>query len=245
MLPLAHIYVSKEVTGRKNTLLVFGSILPDIATTSKGDIGREEIHNSPSEFYKFVIKNCPKLKELGLGVKLHSFYGRGADYYSDDYKIGFAVREGKKIVKKIKELLDSDNTRTNQILAHNFIEAGVDLNLNKLHPEILKLYRKTLKDINLDAISTCLGNYLGLEKRNIHKELEYFIQFLRPDNFLSSRSITDSIIIPLIKIRFGKEVNPELTKDILDEAVAITKEDYMNYLNSAIKGMKRDFSEII
>src|SRR3989344_1230866 len=97
MLPLSHIYVSTKVTRRKSPLLVFGSVLPDVSWTSKSEIGRDQIHYTPKELYEYISKNCPQLKDLALGVRLHSNVDKGADYYSDDLDVGFAKVEGRKI----------------------------------------------------------------------------------------------------------------------------------------------------
>jgi len=86
MLPLAHIYVSTKVTERKNPHLLTGSVIPDISLTSSGYISKENFHDTPKKFYNFVKSNYPKFTDFALGVSLHSYVGRGADYYCDHQK---------------------------------------------------------------------------------------------------------------------------------------------------------------
>jgi len=244
MLPLSHTYVSIQVTGKKNALLVFGSVLPDIATTSKNKISRDKIHSSPKEFYDFVKNHYPSLIDLAFGVRLHSNIGKGADYYSDDSKVGFANLEGRKITGQVKKLLSTDDEKLGLGLAHNFIEAGVDLNLKDLHPEIFDIYSKSFKEINLQIIADCLSEYLGLKKEKTLKELRNFIDFLSPEHFSSINNMV-RIIASLVEIKFGKTVSPAETKRILMNAKSITKDSSMKFLDGVVERMKVDFADLL
>lgn len=245
MLPLSHTYVSTKVTGRRSTLLVFGSVLPDIATTSKDEISRDKIHYSPKEFYDFVKNRYSSLVDLAIGVRLHSHIEKGADYYSDDSKIGFAKLEGRKIVDDVKELLGTDDERLGLGLAHSFIEAGVDLNLKDLYPKIFDIYSKSFEEINLQVVADCLSEYLGLKKEKVLKELQNFVDFLSPEHLSSVDDMVDGVVVPLIEIKFGKTVSSVKAKQILMSAKRITKDSSMRFLDEAVEKMKVDFADLL
>jgi len=137
MFPLSHIFVSTVTTKRKDPLLVFGSVLPDVSWTSKSEIGRDQIHYAPRELYEYISKNKPELIDLALGVKLHSNVDKGADYYSDDTETGFAKVEGRKIEDDVARMLNEEKGERTLGTAHSFIEASVDILLNRAKPEIL------------------------------------------------------------------------------------------------------------
>lgn len=151
MFALSHIYVSTRVTGRSDPLLVFGSVLPDIAWTSSSAIGRDEIHNSPQKFYDFVKLKYPEFVDLAIGVKLHSQVGKGADFFSDGDagNEGFAYKEGKTVESRVAVLLGGEMGKQSKVLSHNFIEAAVDLNLYESKPEMFDVYKNAIENIDL------------------------------------------------------------------------------------------------
>lgn len=244
MLPLSHIYVSTKVTKRKSPLLVFGSVLPDVSWTSTSEIGRDQIHYAPKELYGYVVKNCPQLMDLALGVRLHSNIDKGADYYSDDLEIGFAKIEGRKIESKTADLLGEEKSEKSLVLAHNFIEASVDILLNESRPEILELYRKSVESINLDEISLCLSKYLHLDKEVVSSEIGRFLNFVGPVAYVSKESLVDRMLV-LVKQRRGKDVDRDRTEKILQEAAELMKDKYQGYLDNAIENMRKDFSDLL
>ncbi len=240
MLPLSHTYVSTKVTGKKSPLLVFGSVLPDIAWMSLKGKAFEKIHNSPKDFYSFLVASNPDLVDLGMGVRLHSNVDRGADFYSDDTKVGFAVVEGRKIQSEVGKLLETDEARLSLVLAHNFIEAGVDLNLLEKYPEIPNIYKFVLS-VDLDVVSECVAKYLGLDKAMVREELGNFVGLLSPMNLSSPPNMVHGALLPLVKIIFKREVDANAALEILTKAREITKNTAMSYLDGAVREMRKDF----
>jgi hypothetical protein len=237
MMPISHVYVATKVAGRSDALLVYGSVLCDVATTSGGKIPRNKIHDAPGEFCEFVKEKYPQLTDLALGVKLHSGALKGADYYSDDPETGFALFLGKKIKDLVGGLLQSDNEGTNLVLAHNFIEAGVELNLLKKHPEMMKLYEESVTAVNFGEISECIAEFADVDKNMVSSELVKFCYWLDMNNLSSPERLTEGLIVPMISIRLGKSVKKEEVMNILNEAMQITQIVAMEYLDEAVAGM--------
>ena len=242
MLPLSHTYVSTKATGKNTPLLILGSILPDISTTSSQQIGRDSIHYSPEEFNKFIQTKYPQLNDLGLGVRLHSQVNRGADFYSDDLKIGYAKIEGAKISAEVADLINIPNGDISLVLAHNFIEMAVDLHLYENQREIWDIYYEGIEKVKIDLnpVSECMGKYLKLEQGLILKELHNLIDFLSPSNLISKEIAVQKVALPLINIRFNKNVSVVKTLDIAEKALQITKPTYLAYLNNAVIAVKKN-----
>ncbi len=268
MAPLSHVYVATKVANRSTPLLILGSVLPDIAWVSSTSLGKDEIHNNPDRFSEFIQNNYPGLSDLSLGVKLHSPIHKGADFYSDDPKTGFAKVKGKMIQDRVARLfrLETEginvplrfgmkintnssfgrllhaNDKVSLMFAHNFIEAAVDLHLAKSQPKVVDLYKKALKTVDLVPIIDALSSYLTRDKEEIDKELTFFLDFVSPDHISSPETTVENFIIPYIKNRLGKELDPKETYSILLSAMDLTKKDYLELLDEAIEKMKLDFA---
>lgn len=242
MLPISHTYVSVKATKTKTPLLVFGSILPDIASTSINPIGRDEIHNSPVKFDEFVKIKFPKLSDLSLGVRLHSPIGGGADYYSDDREIGYAYIHGKKIAEDVAKLIGIPEGNVSLVLAHNFIELAVDLHLYNDGPEIRSIYTVATKEITteLPTIAECLSCYLSMDKEIIHTEIKRLLDLMKPEHFISSMVAVEKIVVPQINMKMKTEISTDEALVITKHAMEITKSSYVEYLNNAVKGVREN-----
>jgi len=241
MFPLSHTYVSTEVTNSRDSLLVFGSILPDIATVSGGRISRDKIHSSSKDFLEFIKSDYPQLIKLAIGVNLHTQEGRGADYYSDDADVGFAKLEGKQFVPEVKALLNTADEKIGLVIAHNLVEAGVDLNLKDNYPKILEIYKESLENVNFEFVAECLSDYLDLKKDEVLKELQNFTNLLSPKNLSTTKNMNEHIAVPLLKIKLRKDVDLEESEKILKRAKEATQDNFKKYLDNAVEKMKVDF----
>lgn len=269
--PLSHTLVSTKVTGRKSSLLVFGSLLPDIAWTSKIKEWQCKLHENSKVFYDYTKKTHPQLLELAIGVRLHSYEDKGADYYSDDEKVGFAKVEAHKISNDVAMLLGLESKGLNVpfkyglrinssswigkmlrinkkiafVIAHNFIESGVDLNLLEKNKDLVEIYRRAFDNLDLNEIVSCLSQYLEVKEKTLKEEIKKYIKLINPSNFSSNNTIATETVLPLLENRLERKLDSEEVVKILEKAKEITKQDYLVFLNRAIEQMKRDFKEII
>lgn len=269
--PLSHTLVSTKVTGRKNSLLIFGSLLPDIAWSSKTREWRYKFHENSKVFYDYTKEYYPQLLELANGVRLHSPEDTGADYYSDNDKVGFAKLEAHKISNDVAKLLGLEskglsvpfkyglrinssswfgkvlgiNKKIVFVIAHNFIEGGVDLNLLEKNKDLLAIYKDAFEELNLKEIIICLSQYLGVSEKILLEEIEKYIKLINPSNFSSINTITTKTVLPLLENLLDRRLDSEETIKVLKEAKEITNQNYLIFLNRAIDQMKLDFREII
>jgi hypothetical protein len=246
MFALSHIYVSTQVVGRESPLLVFGSVLPDIAWTSSSAIGRDEIHNNPGKFYKFVQLKYAEFVDLAIGVKLHSQVGRGADFYSDgdDNNEGFTYKEGRMIEPQMAKLLKEESSGRSMVLSHNFIEAAVDLNLSESKPDLLGLYKNVVEEVDFEKISEIIGVYVDVAKKEILREVNSFVSLFSPENVLSAERLVENVVSVVIKGRFGKEIDKNEALKLLLLTKKMMADKYIGHLDSAVGKMKVDFREL-
>lgn len=242
MLPLAHTYVSTKAANRKNPLLILGSILPDIATTSSQQIGRDMIHNSPVELFNFIKSNYPALIDLGWGVRLHSQVNRGADFYTDDFDTGYAYIYGREISKDVAILLSTPHDQSCLVLAHNFIELAIDLHLAKSNKQITDAYKLGIENSKKEfaTISECLGNYLSLDSATVSTEIDKLVSFLDIKNIESKELAIKKLILPLIKLRYKNDVSEEKALEILDKALELTEPTYQDFLDKTVIEVRKN-----
>ncbi len=242
MFPLSHIYVSTKATNKTTSLLIIGSFLPDMAWMPLLQDAKNKIHNSPKELSDFINTNYPYLSDLALGVRLHSQVNGGADFYSDDLNVGYAKIEGEKISANVADLLEIPKGDISLVLAHNFIELAVDLHLYQNHKEIWDLYssatRETKKD--LSKIAECLGGYLKLIPELTLNELNNFIKSFDPKNITTKEIATKTVVLPLIKLKFKKDVSEDVALNILNKALKITRPTYQQFLDYATAEVKKN-----
>jgi len=269
--PLSHTLVSTKVTGRKNSLLILGSLLPDIAWSSTIKEWRYKLHENSKVFYDYIKENYPQLLELAIGVRLHSYEDRGADYYSDDEKVGFAKIEAHKISNDVTKLLGLESNgltvpfkyglRVNSsswigkmlginkkiafVIAHNFIEGGVDLNLLEKNKDLVAIYKRTFDNLDLNEIVASLSQYLGVKEETLEEEIEKYIKLIKPNNFSSINTIATETVLPLLENRLERKLDSEEVVKVLKKAKEITQQNYLIFLNKAINQMQQDFKEII
>lgn len=254
--PLSHVYVSTQITGNKSSLLVLGSILPDICWGSKTQFSKNEIHYAANGFYDFILAKHPDMVDVGIGAKLHV----AADYYSDDRKEGFGYLKAPELSNQVADLLElktkgvniplkfglkiNSNSwlgklkNTNEaialVLAHNFVESGVELNLFDSQLNLLKLYRQILKTLDVSKVITLLANYLKTSPAQVKYELESYLEMINYGN-ISVSALTERTVKPFFKVIFGVEPNPVKTTEILLKAKQITKPFYLSWLNNAAR----------
>lgn len=245
MLPLAHTYISYKLTGRQDPLLVLGGILPDISTASGEKLSRDLLHNNPNRFHAFVADKYPELLPLALGALLHSQVNHGADFYSDNHQTGYAYRLGLKLVPGVAKLLERKPDEVCAVLAHNFIEGGVDLNLARNQSEILDLYRSAIQKIDRPKVISCLAEYFSESQDFVAQSLEKLLKFLQPDNYISADRMVSGAIQPLIKIRLNHEVDAAAAEDLVKQSVSLTAPTYLDFLDTTAKNMCRDFAEYL
>jgi len=156
--------------------------------------------------------------------------------------VGYAKIEGEKISSEVADLLEIPNSDICIVLAHNFIELAVDLHIYQNHREIWNLYSSSTEKVKNDfpKIAQCLGKYLNLDSNMINNELNNLIMFLSPQNLTSKEVSVKQVVLPLIKLRFKKDVSEEKVLNLLMKAIVITKPTYQEFLNYATKEVTKN-----
>lgn len=240
MFPLSHVYISTEASGKRNDAIVIGSAIPDMAWISP--FLKNRLHNEPGEFWKFIKDNHPQLIDVALGLKLHSPISGGADYYSDDDKVGYAKVMGKNISADVADIFAIENDYSALNFAHNFIEAAIDLNIQKPFPWIAQIYHAAISNVEKLGIAGMLANYLHIDTALVADELQKYFTRFSADNLSSAESIAKNIITPLIaSLGFGVPADELRVIALLKESQTLISGSFLTFMSEVVSKIKVNF----
>jgi len=150
--------------------------------------------------------------------------------------------EGEKISAEVAELLGIPKGDASLVLAHNFIEMAVDLHLHKNSRYVWESYIDAIESVKTEfpVIAKCLGEYLGIDQGLVLTELNNLIKFLDPQSVISKEMAVQKIALPLIKLRFKKDVSYQSALEILNKALTITENSYQGFLDNAVVEVKKN-----
>lgn len=239
MFPLSHIYVSTKVAEKENDFLVLGSVIPDLAWFSAPLAGA--LHNEPGEFWDFVKEKYPDFLDLALGVRLHSQVGKGADFYSDDEKIGFAKINGRKILKEAAAAFGIEEGPQALGFSHNFIEAAIDLHLAEKFPLFVKIYQQAIDGDSVDKTTEVVSVFLSKDANLIKTELKKFFAFFSPENVSTATGICSNTVNPYLEKILQKKLNYDQIFNVLGQSKTLVEDSFLSFLDETVKKMKVDF----
>lgn len=240
MFTLVHIYTATQVAKKYTPLLVIGSVIPDFVWVSRENLPYENLHNDLDDFYNFVECSYEDVLDLALGMKLHS-NKMGADLYSHFYKGGYAYTKGKALLPDIINLVGSKDEKKMADLTHTFIEASLDLHLYRDIPEVLELYKNSIKNVDFDKISEIFSNYAKIDKLFILQNIKALSNLVKPENLISEESFANNVLPTIIELGFQKKVEKNKVLEIFKKAMKLTRKDYKKFLEDTISMMKKDF----
>lgn len=244
MFAISHSYIATKVLGRKSDLLIFGGVLPDIRMVVDDDSPLGEFHGMAREFYDFVIVKYPNLADLAMGVRLHCGEDRGADYYSDDWDEGYAVVNGREIQHEVGNLIEDWDTDS-LVLAHNLVEAALEIKIQQYDPEIGKIYAKALENCDMEMIAKCLADFLKMEPSEVSKNLEDLKNYFGLEHLSNVEHFAKDIFVPGINKRYKKEIKePEKIVELITKSEKLIKDSYVEYFEDAIIQVRNNFKDL-
>ncbi|MBI2021291.1 hypothetical protein HYS93_00195 [Candidatus Daviesbacteria bacterium] len=232
-----HAYLASKIYQSEDTLLIIGSILPDIAVTKviKWEGGLHGFDRC-KDFEKFIQGYEPDYMNLYKGIYAHNIVD---DITHKNYigGVGYAYQNNHELVGLVKRLYGLDEDRAKGV-AHNYIESAVDILLLEKYPKVQQLLRNAANSIDKEYIAELLSEYFRLNKEdleiNLNKFLDLFTKYDFKDQISWVRFWED-----LEKLLSLKSLTSEQRGEILITAlnsVKLTYEDFLSY--TIIKGHK-------
>jgi len=233
MFPAVHAYVAREAAYSDDSLLIVGSVLPDVAITRI--VNWNETHTKGVEFRDYVLGVNPSYRRLADGVIMHGRIPRGVDHFSDveyDGGLGYAFQKSRTLVNKVAIScgLSTENTIA---AAHTFVEMALDYWLTRSHPEISDLLKDSLTVVDRDQISKHFaGFYLKDFAETKRAVNEYFNVLLSGE--ITNREGLVALGAWILRKAFSVDIDTTSAIDVLDKAINITKPTYQEFLGRAV-----------
>lgn len=229
----AHVFYAKRVDKNLDALKVVGSIIPDLAGTSI--ITWDNLHKKRDilAFSLYVKSHYPAFTSLLKGINYHN----SVDYLSHvKYKNS---TPGYAYTTSTRELIDLTQKAYNvsperaKISAHNNIECGVDYHLLNDHPELAKLIRNSVKEIDMEGLAELIAKYFKKSKKEVLEALKIFFS-IATDYDLRNIDEWVRLFVGLNKMYLKTNSNKELTRKALELSIEITKDSYGKFIKTAI-----------
>ncbi len=164
---------------RLDDAAILGSIFPDLVLLSGLDW--ETSHSLGEKIWHHIHKGGEERVLFSLGVISHGIEPRGLDYYSDEkfgtFEKGYCFEKARPLVDAVVEACNL-SLNDGWWKAHNFIEMGVELYLNRRRPELISKLRRAFSNTGLiTSLIRDLSPVLKIEKAPLEKSFEKFKQF--------------------------------------------------------------------
>lgn len=131
-----HLDFGSKLYESQDPLILFGSILPDIAVTKiiNWDNGFHGEKNN-QKFKEFILEKYPQYLNLSKGVNAHNILDDTAHLNYLNSSPGFAFRNNQKLILLVQDFYQLDK-ETAVGIAHNYIECAVDICLLEKDPKV-------------------------------------------------------------------------------------------------------------
>ena len=238
-----HVYTAQKIIGNPGSLLIYGSVLPDIAVTKISDWNT--ISQKAEDFRSYLAGKDKNYVDLGLGMMLHEFTC-GIDRFthaSFDGGPGYAFKNSETIIKDVSACCGI-NPDEAKVIAHNFIEAGVEFLIIKKNPYLPQLLKKSIKEVDMVRVGKYFSTFYGLSEKETIESMEFYNQFLIREDYSSVEGFV-KVWKYMIRQLFGKEIDSNKTAKIIEESIEIVKPSYKDFLSKAIEACKQDVKKYI
>lgn len=243
MFPHAHAYATKEITGRSDSLLIYGSILPDIAITKI--LEWNAISTKAEDFRNWLISKDNAYIDLGLGMMLHEF-PFGIDRFTHtSYKgnQGYAIEKSKLLIKDVAFCLDVTLDQAG-VFAHRLIELGVEFLVIKDNPWVVELVRTSVNTVDMKIIAQYFSQYYGTKEDDTNKAFTAYHQALLEPDYCTIDGIVETRD-SMVRDLFGISIDKDKTRAVIIKSVEVVAPDYKDFISYAIEMCKNDIENYI
>lgn len=225
MFAYAHIYFSKQLTGAIQPEQSIGAILPDCALMKI--ISWDDLHDMETIESFGLISGEP----LVTGLRHHYLLDQRSDHTYLG-KEGYAyTRQNQKLLEAVAKGCNTGNRKNTRILAHNFIESGVDYNLLQSEGWLQEQLVEAVDRYNFDKLANQLASYFKKEPKTVMQGLIQYCSLLKRYNLYE---ISEWVALwrEINALLFGQDIDEAQVREAMILACDITKADYKAVLIS-------------
>ena len=198
MYPLAHLYFMEFSFKKLDDAAILGSIFPDLVILS--GLSWKKSHSLGTEIRRHFQDSGEEKSRFSLGVVSHGIEPRGLDYYSDekyeDFERGYCYEKARPLVGAVIEACGL-SSNDGWWKAHNFIEMGIELYVNKQRPDLISQLQTAFSNLALiDSITRDLSPLLNIEESVLQDCFSKFRRF----------AVTEPVDARAMALRYQKQI---------------------------------------
>jgi hypothetical protein len=225
----AHAYYSIERSrGVAEPLRILGALLADSALT--GTVNWTDLHDKYT--IQALIAQLGKSEAL-LGLGLIDHYDldlKSHDAYQGDMGYAFS-RQTPQLRILVARACKLESPEQVQRLAHNFIEAGVDINLLRRDKTIQDKLRKALELADISGAAKHVSNLLKKDSAATTAKLKAFTALTMKYD-LRKLDGWVALWVEIISLLLHKKADEPAVKEALRLATSLTAKDYQQVLTT-------------
>jgi len=231
MFPITHIWFSRRVLGYVNNMTVLGSIFPDIVI--KCCLTRDQTHNIGWGLYEYMRSNSEEYLDFARAMVTHTVNPKGLDFYGDEeYSDGYKGYCFQKAAEIEYEVIAACNIPEKFGLwkAHNFIEMGIEMNIEDSEKGLTDMFTKALSDsLLVRELSLRLDKYFKLQGGSVADCFSKFTDFMELKELnsfaLASRYNTQ------MQVKHGININILKSSEIIEKSRTIVRDDFDSFID--------------
>lgn len=247
MKALGHTFIVQKIFG-ENILAAQGALLPEMVPYLTRDIfDWSELHEGGKRLYAFLQKEEPESLNLALGLLTHGIT-YGADKLNDKEWRGGKGYAHQKSGHLVSEMYDIHGPIASEIAkgwAHNYIELGLDLQIQENFPEVLQLAQTAVREVEIEKIATILADCFGKDKEKVVTALKVlFGEIYAAENLASVAGLTR--IWQGLSSRLPEVVQPmnlERAQIAIRKAKLLVEPDYQEFLDEIVADVRKNLRD--
>jgi len=231
MFPITHIWFSRKVLGYINKMTVLGSIFPD--TVIKCCLTHGQTHNVGWGLYECFKNYSEEYLDFAKAMATHTVNPQGLDFYGDEeYGSGCKGYCFQKAAEIELEVIDACNIphKFGIWKAHNFIEMGIEMNIEDSEKELTDIFAEALRDsLIVGELSSRLDKYFKLKDGSVADCFSKFTDFMELKGLnsfaLASRYNTQ------MQVKHGININILKSSEIIEKSRTIVWDDFDSFID--------------
>jgi hypothetical protein len=223
----AHTYFSiKRNNGVAPPLRIFGALLADSALT--GVVSWTDLHDKDTlEAFTSQLRSADA--QLGPGLMDHYELDlRSHDAFDGDTGYAFS-HQTQQLRELVARACGFDAPEQARGIAHNFIEAGVDIHLLSYDSQLQGELRRALDAVDIEPVAQYVAKFFRADAAKTLTKLTTYRDFMMKYDLQDQKEwvkLWEEIIYMLLK----KEANKHAVGEALRLAVELTAKDYQKVI---------------
>lgn len=245
---LGHPFVAFKTVGRMNSWLAAGSLLPDLVPfiVHENELF-DLIHEGGESFLKYLDKDAPEARDLGLGMIAHGVK-HGADQFNrtiDQWLLKGNEQLAKEIAEKIVACSGVSFKVAREYRLHNYLWAGIDVYLINNEKIFVRQLNQAHQGIEKEKVAHYLAAYLGRDRAQVEGWVNNFFDYFTTEALSTLSGLTDVWQKVMAGLPERDLIDKNKTEQLFNDIYVKFKGDWPEILDQVIGDVKKQVSPFL